>query len=926
VPLTFVRSKRSLAVAVAATVVGVSAAVLLSGQTTTARAAVAPGSTVRASVADGTNAQAADGGRDQELSADGTAVAFSSYSQLDDLAPAEYENVFVRDLRNNRTVMISRGQFRRPTPPPEEEPPAEPPTPDGPRLTADPLLSLNGRRAQPAPPLPFEESPPSRDSYAPSISADGRYVAFVTTADNILEADDDNDQDLLVCDRDPDGDGVFDEENANGERLYRYFRVNEPQWFENSDGRYRTDYPSRPKLSDDAGRIVWEDEYTSPQGVYSNVVRTAVLRSPTGGAVGAPARVEIVDTPLPPYDLTHQSQPDVSGDGRYIVLVADYVRREGPVEFPDRIPFHAIIRKDTQTGAVLRVDWDVNTTPENGEYLSTDESANLSRPAITGDGGQIAFVAEEYVNGCSEGTCWYSLADQPMVYVVRIAADGTPVDSIIGSRNNDNEIVNGFVPALSADGRFLAFGTDNFDAHDGIDISVGEGYSCVTYRSDLTAKPLVNLAGLPPTSEERDDRSVCQIVVRDLIVDRERLVSEQPRLPGTLASPGTGNACTETLPPGAACGGDSDSPPYSYSNAPSLSRNGSTIAYDSDAENLAPELDDNGRTDVFVRTFKPELRADPNPLEFGDVEIGDTFDRTVRFDHVGTGPLAVTTLEVVDGDDFAVGAQTCGGEGVVLQQTDSCEVSVGFTPAAEGDRTGTLRLTLRDGREFTVPLRGKGTKKPVVVPDAARFAAGPDPVSFGDRLPLSTGPEPAVTVSNLGGSPLTVTKITMVSALAPNDFAIATDTCTGTPVPAGGKCQVTVRFAPTAAGKRDGVLRFEDNAPGGPHLVGLTGVGSTPTLMVSPAVTQPGRVVTLTGQGFAPNQQVTVKMPGSVPTTVVQTDAAGAFTKTVLVLPRSEIGTRNMVATLDSFPTIKAEKPVLVVTPSVGPADFVLRG
>ena len=119
-PISLVRSKRSLAVAVAATVVGVSAAVLLSGQTTTAHAAVAPGSTVRASVADETNAQAPDGGSAQELSADGTAVAFSSYSQLDDLGTGQYSNVFVRDLRNNRTVMISRGQFVRPTPPPPD--------------------------------------------------------------------------------------------------------------------------------------------------------------------------------------------------------------------------------------------------------------------------------------------------------------------------------------------------------------------------------------------------------------------------------------------------------------------------------------------------------------------------------------------------------------------------------------------------------------------------------------------------------------------------------------------------------------------------------------------------------------------------------------------------------------------------------------
>ena len=136
-PSTLLRSKRAVAVAVVATLVGVSAAVLLSGQSTTAQAAAAPGSTVRASVGNGTTAQAPRGGANQELSADGTAVAFTSCAQLDDPADGRYESVYVRDLRNNRTVMISRGQFTRVDPGPDI---------GRPRLAGEPMLSLNGRR------------------------------------------------------------------------------------------------------------------------------------------------------------------------------------------------------------------------------------------------------------------------------------------------------------------------------------------------------------------------------------------------------------------------------------------------------------------------------------------------------------------------------------------------------------------------------------------------------------------------------------------------------------------------------------------------------------------------------------------------------------------------------------------------------------
>jgi hypothetical protein len=935
VPETTLRSKRAVALAVAATLVGVSATVLLSGQSTTAHAAAAPGSTVRASVANGSNAQAPDGGAESELSADGTAVVFTSTSQLDNLDTGETRNVYVRDLRNNRTVMISRGQFTRPTPPP----PSSSSTPPPPTTTTttteccviglagDRLLALNGMRAQP--PLEFGERPPTGSSSQPTISGDGRYVAFMTSADNILPEDDDTDQDLLVCDRDPDGDGVFDEQRPNNGGLdYTYFRVNQPEVLHGDGYSYRVDFPNNPKISDDASRIVWEDTLDAGDGYYKDVVRTAVLRSP-GGAVGKPGTVEVVNSTLGDLVPDDQYSPDVSADGQFVVLVGNYVAAVDNGDGFDYIPFHAVVRTDMVNGKVLRVDWDVNTTPDDITFLSTDESVNLSVPSISSDGAEIAFEAEEFQDNCSEG-CWHSVADQPMVFVVRIAPDERPVDSIVASRDNGGEIINGIRPALSGDGRFIAFGTDNLNAHDGVDRQVGSEFSsCVNFQPSegLRGDPKINLSGLPPTSDTRNQRTFCQVVVRDLVVDRQRLQNEDTRLPGTLASPGTGTDCAETVPEGGTCAGNGDSPAFNGS-APSLSHNGSTIAYDSDASNLVPdEVDDNKRTDVYVRTFRPDLRPDPTPLDFGDVQLGDTFDQVVRFDHIGLGPLVVTDAVIEDSDEFAVGAQTCVGEAVVLQQTDNCEVSVTFAPTTEGDRAGTLRLTLRDGREFTVPLLGNGTVE-VVPPDGPRFAAAPDPLNFGDRLLLSEGPTQTVTVTNVGDTPLTVKSISVVSAVAAADYTFAADTCTNVPVAANGTCQVTVRFSPVAALDRPAVLRFVDDAPGNQaHLIGLSGKGSTPTIQLSPGVAQPGRVVTVTGAGFAPKVPVTITLADSVETAVAVPNETGVFSVNMLILPKTPIGGRLVTATIDTTnPAIAAKASLLIVTPTVSPSTFVIRG
>ena len=49
------------------------------------------------------------------------------------------------------------------------------------------------------------------DSYAPSISADGRYVAFASDAPDLVAGDGNGKLDVFVHDRDADGDGIYDE-------------------------------------------------------------------------------------------------------------------------------------------------------------------------------------------------------------------------------------------------------------------------------------------------------------------------------------------------------------------------------------------------------------------------------------------------------------------------------------------------------------------------------------------------------------------------------------------------------------------------------------------------------------------------------------------------------------------------------------------
>src|SRR5882724_9865281 len=83
-----------------------------------------------------------------------------------------------------------------------------------------------------------------------------------------------------------------------------------------------------------------------------------------------------------------------------------------------------------------------------------------------------------------------------------------------------------------------------------------------------------------------------------------------------------------------------------------------------------------------------------------------------------------------------------------------------------------------------------------------------------------------VTLTNTGTATLNISSIT-----ASGDFHISNNTC-GATVAAGANCAVSVTFTPTKKGARKGTLSFNDDAPGSPQTVALSGTGQS--VVVSP--------------------------------------------------------------------------------------------
>ena len=248
----------------------------------------------------------------------------------------------------------------------------------------------------------------------------------------------------------------------------------------------------------------------------------------------------------------------------------------------------------------------------------------------------------------------------------------------------------------------------------------------------------------------------------------------------------------------------------------------------------------------------PVLSAAPATLTFASQTVATTSAaQTVTVTNTGTAPLTVQAASVagVNAADFTA----TNGCTVAVAPGATCTISVTFTPAAAGARTGTLTITSTGG-SATVTLNGTGAA--VAAP---AISAAPAALTFAAQTVATTSVAQTITVTNTGTAPLTVSGVT-VGGVNAADFA-ATNGCTLAVAPAA-TCTVTVRFTPAAAGARAGTLTIASNGGTATATLSGTGVAAAPILSAAPAaltfastnigVTTAAQTITVTNTGNAP--------------------------------------------------------------------------
>jgi Tol biopolymer transport system component len=148
------------------------------------------------------------------------------------------------------------------------------------------------------------------NSTLPSISADGRYVAFMSDASNLVDGDTNGSTDIFVHDRDADGNGIYDEP---GKVLT--IRVSET-----SDGVEGNGHSYSPSISADGRYVAFEsDAYNLVTGDISPLMGGFRDIFVHDLQTGTTERVSVVDS-TGTQGNNHSYSPSISGDGMHVAF------------------------------------------------------------------------------------------------------------------------------------------------------------------------------------------------------------------------------------------------------------------------------------------------------------------------------------------------------------------------------------------------------------------------------------------------------------------------------------------------------------------------------------------------------------------------------------------------------------------------------
>ncbi|MGH9035307.1 MAG: TolB family protein, partial [Acidimicrobiia bacterium] len=272
----------------------------------------------------------------------------------------------------------------------------------------------------------------------PTISANGRYVAWWSDATNLVAGDNNGHTDAFVRDRDTDADGIYDEAGAAST-----IRVSVA-----TNGTQGNNDSKRPVISRDGRFVAFESYATNLVGSGSGLPLPSQFTDSNGAndvflyELSSGTTTLISTTSSRTAGNGDSDRPSMSGDGRWVAFNSSATN----LVANDANAKTDVFVRDMNTGSTRVESTDVNGVQANNGSLS---------PAISADGRWLSFDsnATNLVTGQDGGAHDVYLKDRHTGTVTRVS-NSTSGGQANGSSHDSS---------ISGDGRFVAFWSEAGD-------------------------------------------------------------------------------------------------------------------------------------------------------------------------------------------------------------------------------------------------------------------------------------------------------------------------------------------------------------------------------------------------------------------------------------------------------------------------------
>jgi Tol biopolymer transport system component len=404
----------------------------------------------------------------------------------------------------------------------------------------------------------------NHDSYNPSISADGRFVAFESEATNLVSGDTNNFRDIFVHDR------------QTGQTT----RVSVA-----SDGTQANGHSYDPSISADGRYVAFASLANNLVSGDTNDQQDIFVHD---RQTGQTTRVSVASDGTQANGYSYD--PSISADGRYVAFISFASNLVGGDTEPPILPsttslpnnpasmgVSQVFVHDRQTGATTLVSVAID---------GSEGSGHSEEVSISADGRYVAFRswASNLVNGDTNNL--------PDIFVRDLQTNQTTRVSVASDGTQANNF--SFEPSISADGRYVAFTSwaNNLvsgDTNGDWDIFVHDRQTGATIRVSVATGGGQAAGRSQRPSISADGRyvafasSASNLVSGDTNDHQDIFVHD--RQTGQTTRVSVASDGTQT---------------YVFSFDPSISADGRYVAFGSEADNLVSG-DTNGRYDIFVR-------------------------------------------------------------------------------------------------------------------------------------------------------------------------------------------------------------------------------------------------------------------------------------------------------------------------------------